>query len=277
LPRCAARAHGVAEGAVKRAGVFGAVGHDAGVDVALHLKRLADRADAPVHHVAGRHDVHARFGVGEGLAGEHLHRFVIDDVAGVVEHAVLAVAGVGVERHVGHHAQVRKLFFQRPHHARDQAVGVERLLAVGCFEGGVDGREQRQHRNAELHAVFGHRQQQIQAQAVHAGHGRHGLALVLALVHEHGIDQVVGRDGVLAHQVAGKAVTAQAAWAALRKGGGAGEVHGGIMKPPASLRPAPRDGGRGGAVVGGAAKKGGRGPADVPGWCGLAVAVRAGP
>jgi hypothetical protein len=210
----------------------------------LHFQRLADRADAPVHHVAGRHDVHAGFGVGERLAGEDLHRFVIDDVAGVVQHAVLAVAGVGVQRHVGHHAQVGKLFFQRPHHARDQAVGVERLLAVGVFEGGVDGREQRHHRNAELHAVFGHRQQQVQAQALHAGHGGHGLALVLALVHEHGVDQVVRRDRVLAHQVAGESVTAQAAWAALRgRGWGWRGAWRKIVQPPASLRPAPRDGG----------------------------------
>jgi hypothetical protein len=68
-------------------------------------------------------------------------------------------------------------------------------------------------------AVFGHRQQQVQAQALHAGHRRHGLAAVAALQHEHRVDQVVDADRVLAHQVAGEFVAAQAARAALGVGG----------------------------------------------------------
>jgi hypothetical protein len=37
LAQVAGRAHGVAKRPVKRAGVLGAVGHDAGVDVAMRL------------------------------------------------------------------------------------------------------------------------------------------------------------------------------------------------------------------------------------------------
>ena len=39
---------------------------------------------------------------------QHLDGLVVEDVAGFVEQAVLAVAGEGVQRHVGHHAQVRE-------------------------------------------------------------------------------------------------------------------------------------------------------------------------
>jgi len=126
------------------------------------------------------------------------------------------------------------------------------FLAVRRLERRVNRREQRQHRDAQLHAVFGHGQQQVQAQAVHAGHGGHGLAAVGALVHEHGVDQVIGGDHVLAHQAAGEGIAAQAAGAVLGEGGRALEVHHRIMKPSlwrcASVR-APVAGGRA-AVVG---------------------------
>jgi hypothetical protein len=67
----------------------------------------ADGADPSVHHVAGRHDVHAGLRLGQRLLDQHFHGFVVQDVAGVVQQAVLAVAGEGVQRHIGHHAQAR--------------------------------------------------------------------------------------------------------------------------------------------------------------------------
>ena len=89
-------AHGIAERAVEGAGVFGAVGHDAGVDVAGGFQRLAHRADAAIHHVAGRDDVRARCGMRQGLLHELGDGGVVEDVAAFIEQAVLAVAGVGV-------------------------------------------------------------------------------------------------------------------------------------------------------------------------------------
>ena len=101
----------------------------------------ADGANAPVHHVAGRDDVHAGFGLRQRLLGQHGHGLVVQDVAGVVEQAVLAVAGEGVERHVGHDAEFREAFFEFAHNARHQAFGVHGLAAVGRFQRRVDHRE----------------------------------------------------------------------------------------------------------------------------------------
>ena len=42
----------------------------------------------------------------ERLRDQHLDARVVDDLV-AVHHAVMAVAGVGVERHVGHEAEVR--------------------------------------------------------------------------------------------------------------------------------------------------------------------------
>ena len=89
--------HSIAEGAVKRAGVFRAVGHDAGVDQVFRFQRLADRADAPIHHVAGGHDVDPGLGLHQRLLHQHAGGLVIQDIAlflgARIGNTVLAVAG----------------------------------------------------------------------------------------------------------------------------------------------------------------------------------------
>ncbi len=112
----------VAERAVEAGGVLGGVGEDAGMDVPGLLQRPADGADAPVHHVRGRHHVGTGLGVGQGLADQHLHGFVVHDVAGVVDQTVLAVGGKGVQGHVGDHAEVRYRALQCAHGALGQTV-----------------------------------------------------------------------------------------------------------------------------------------------------------
>ncbi len=111
-------------------------------------------------------------------------------------------------------------FFRRPHHARDQAVGVGASLPSGVFRLGSMAGNSAMYGDAQGHAFLGHGQQQIQRQALHAGHGGHGFAAVVAFVHEHRVDEVVGRQPVLAHQVAGEGIAAQAAGAVGGKGVG---------------------------------------------------------
>jgi hypothetical protein len=137
--------------------------------------------------------------------------FVVQDVARVIRQAVLAVAGEGVQRHVGHHPQLRKLLFELAYHAGHQAVRVPGFLAIDRLEVGIDHREQRHHRNAQLHALLSHWQQQVEAQALHAGHRGHGLAALLAVEHKHRVNRVMRRQRMLAHQVAGEVVAAQSA------------------------------------------------------------------
>jgi hypothetical protein len=69
----------------------------------------ADAADAAVHHVRRRHHVGTGLGMAQRLLGQRFQRFVVHDVAARVgvDQAILAVAGIGVERHVGDDAQFR--------------------------------------------------------------------------------------------------------------------------------------------------------------------------
>jgi len=78
------------------------------VDVAGFLERRADAADAPVHHVRRRDDVDAGSGLRKRLLDQDLERGVVQDVAALVDHAILAVRRIGIERHVGHQAELGK-------------------------------------------------------------------------------------------------------------------------------------------------------------------------
>ncbi len=170
----------------------------------------ADGADAAIHHVAGGHDVHAGLGLHQRLLLQHGHRLVVQDVARVVQQAVLAVGGKGIERHVGQQAQVGEALLQFAHRARHQAFGVGGFAAVGRLLRQLDDREQRHHRDAQLHAVFGHREQAVQAAPLHAGHAGHVLLLAPPVEQEHRQDQVVAGQRVLTHQVAREGVATQA-------------------------------------------------------------------
>ena len=69
----------LAERAVEGGGELGGVGEDRQVVEALVVERRADRADAPVHHVARRDHVGARARVRDGGAREQLERRVVVD------------------------------------------------------------------------------------------------------------------------------------------------------------------------------------------------------
>ena len=107
---------------------------------------------------------------------QHLDGLVVQDVTCVVQQAVLAVAGEGVQRHVGHHAQFGEPLFQLPHHdGRHQAVGVPALRLPSGFSARRSMTGNSAMTGMPSSRTLGHRQQQVQAQAFHAGHGGHGL------------------------------------------------------------------------------------------------------
>ncbi|MDZ7631266.1 MAG: hypothetical protein U5K74_07945 [Gemmatimonadaceae bacterium] len=73
----------------------------------MHRARHADRADAPIHHVARRDDVGAGLGVHDRLARQQLQRgIVVHRLTG--EHAAVPVVGVLAHAHIGDDEQLRK-------------------------------------------------------------------------------------------------------------------------------------------------------------------------
>ncbi len=65
------------------------------------IQLAADRADAAVHHVGRGDQVGAGLGVGEGGVGEEAEGGVVVNATRGIEHAAVAVGGVGAEANVG--------------------------------------------------------------------------------------------------------------------------------------------------------------------------------
>jgi hypothetical protein len=177
------------------------------------FQRAADGADAAVHHVAGRDDVHTGLGLHQRLLHQHLDRLVVEDVAGVVEQAVLAVRGERVERHVGHHAQLGEALLQFAHHRGTRPSGLVASRPSGVFSA-TRSPGTAPSPGCPASRSLGHREQPIQAAALHAGHAGHVLLLAAAVEHEHRQDQVAAGQRMLTHQIAGEGIAAQAPRAA---------------------------------------------------------------
>ena len=107
------------------------------------------------------------------------------------------------------------MLFQRPHHHGHKPLRVGGFAAALVFAGSIYHGKQRQIRYAKRHAALGHRQQQIKREPRHAWHGGNFFAPLLAFEYKHGVNQIVGAQAVLAHQIAGKRIAAQAARATL--------------------------------------------------------------
>ena len=142
--------------------------------------------------------------MGQRLADQHLHGFIVHHVAGGVDQAVLAVGGKGVQGHIGDHAQFRKRVLEGAHRPLRQSLRIVGLARVVGFLFRRRDREQRQGRDAEIVYFCRFEQQFIDAQALDARHGGHRLAPSLAFQDEHRIDQIIDGQPVFAHQPPGK-------------------------------------------------------------------------
>jgi hypothetical protein len=162
------------------------------------MKPLASSA---VHHVRGRLDVGAGFGLHDRLLDQGFQRFVVLDVT-VAHDAVMAVAVERVERHVADDADARHVLLRRGDGAADQSVGIVGLARVGRLLGGIGLGKDGDGRDAEIARLFGGLDEEVDRQAIDAGHRFDGCAGVGALLHEHRPDQVIDRKPGLGHQPA---------------------------------------------------------------------------
>ena len=67
------------------------------------------------------------------LSRQHFYRLIVEHIAAVVDQAVLAMGGVGVERNVCHDAEFGEILFQFGNDARDEAVRVVGFTRIQAF------------------------------------------------------------------------------------------------------------------------------------------------
>ena len=96
--------------------------------MALTLKRTADRANASVHHVRGRHHIGTSRRMTERLFDQRVTGHIVQYITGLVDDAVLTVGGVGVQRNVGDDADLRYRRLQFGHRTLYQSVSL-----IGSF------------------------------------------------------------------------------------------------------------------------------------------------
>ena len=132
-------------------------------------RRRADSADAAVHHVGGRNDVAAGFGLDQRLLHQDGDGFVVEDDA-VAQQAVMAVAGIGIERDVAEHADLRNFLLDGADGAADQIVGIERFGAVVIAPVRLGIGKQREAGDRQLRRAFRRAHRFIDRQALDVGH-----------------------------------------------------------------------------------------------------------
>ena len=87
--------------------------------VTLVVEGFADGANTAIHHVAGADQISASRCLGDRLLAEDFNGFVVENDALIADDAVMAITGVGIERHVGHHRHAGVLLFDAPNRPGD--------------------------------------------------------------------------------------------------------------------------------------------------------------
>ena len=170
--------------------------------MAVLLERSANPADAAVHHVGRRHHVRAGFCVGHGLAHEHGDRLVVEHVAIVIDDAVLAMRGVGIQRDVGDDDKVGVFGLDGPDRGLHQPVRIGALRAVEALVFRADDRKQRHGGNAEVNGLAELAQQPVDTLALDARHRGDRLDGLGAFEHEDRVDQVPAAERGFCHEAA---------------------------------------------------------------------------
>ena len=107
-------------------------------------------------------------------------RLVVEDLA-AAHQPVVAVAGVGVERHVEQHADVEPGLADGAGRAAHEVVGIEGLAAVVGAQLRVRVGEEGDDGNAERHRLARSFDREVDAEPVDARHRLHRLLHVLGL------------------------------------------------------------------------------------------------
>ena len=136
-------------------------------------------------------------GLDQRLLGQDLDRVVVDDVADIVDHAVVAVRRIWVERDVGQNTDLGHRIFDGADRSADQVVGAKRFL--GALRAELLGRvrEERDARNAEIGRLARFGRDAIDAPAADARKRTDRLLAVAALADEQGPDEVGRMQPVL--------------------------------------------------------------------------------
>ena len=196
---------------------------------AVLVERGPQRADAAVHHVARRHGVGARLGLGDRGARQQLERLVVVDHAVGAQHAAVAVARVLAQAQVGDHEQLGMGGLDRARGELDHALVVPCAGALLVLVGGQPEQQHAGDAERRRRSPPPRRRRRSRGGRRRASRDRRP-PLSAAPNHEHRVDQVV--DATARSRARGRA--------AGRCGGAAGVGSRGTQPPTIGFRPPAR-------------------------------------
>ena len=183
----------------------------------LVIKGFADGTDAAVHHVARADEIRTGAGLHHRLLAELINGLVVQHDTLFTDDAVMAIAGIRIERDIRHDRHLRDLLLQLSDRTGNQSVLVEALSTVFGLEPFSHLGEQHHTTNAEIPGTPHLTSELIQAPATGAWHGTDWFNPG-TLMDEQGVNEVCRRQACFTNHGAQCRRSTQAARAV-------GEIH----------------------------------------------------
>ncbi len=202
----------IAKRGVEAGGVLGAVGQDSGIFIPFLIKSMPNCSDAPVHHVARGHVVHARSSQHNAHLLERFYGFVIEHIASLIHQSIVAVRGEGIERDVGKEAESGKCGFNLLNGMGDEPIAFKRLAAHAIFFLRIDHREKSRSFQPHIHEPLKLFDDLINREAKKTAHRRNSLPFSRALEHKEGSHQIGREKHCLCHQIPNRLCPSIPSW-----------------------------------------------------------------
>ena len=180
---------------------------------ALGVERFADRADAAVHHIAGRHHVGADLRVRQRgfyqkidcLIVEHMEMIAVD-----ARHAAMSVAHVFTQTNIRDDDDFRTFLFDRSHRfLHDSIFGVS---AGGLFVFFFGNSEKQDRLQPEVLRAFRFIDNLVERKLKNPRHARDRSSLADLFAHEQRQNEIVSCQVGLADEISKSRRTPQSAW-----------------------------------------------------------------
>ena len=112
----------------------------------------------------------------------------------------MAVAGIGIERDIAEHADLRHFFFDGADGAADEIIGIERFRTGRIAQARLGIGKQSEAGDRQLRRALCRAHRLVNRKPLDAGHRGDRQAGLAAVDDEQRPDQVVGGEHVFAHQ-----------------------------------------------------------------------------
>ena len=176
------------------------ISQNAGVTMTGRVQRPANRTHPAIHHVRRGDQRNPAGGMQNRHSGEDVDCPVVGHIPAILgQETIVTVGGVGIERDVRDHDQLRAGGPNGPYGPENQPVFIERPGTKRILQLARQTGEKRHGRKAEALEAAAHLDQRSQSMTLHPGHRTDWVGIPPAFTDEKRGDQVIHPDGCLGY------------------------------------------------------------------------------